>query len=158
VDEAIVQFQRTLAIDPNNAEACYNLGIAYFQKGQTDEAIVQFQKALALQPGYGEAQAALTRVAWIFATSPNPTLRNGAKAVELAQYTDQLAGGTNPMRAATLAAAYAETGNFPEAVTNAQRAMQWASSQNNPAMVAAFQAQLKNYQAGTPFHASATDH
>ena len=57
---------------------------------------------------------------------------------------------------ATLAAAYAEAGRFPEAVTTAQRALQLAASQNNVALVAALEAQLKLYQAGSPFHQAGT--
>ena len=54
--------------------------------------------------------------------------------------------------AATLAAAYAEAGRFPEAITPARRAVQLATDQNNAAMIAALEAQLKLYQAGSPFH------
>ena len=54
--------------------------------------------------------------------------------------------------AATLAAAYAEAGRFPEAITTAQRALQLAAGQNNAALVAALEAQFKLYQAGSAFH------
>ncbi|HTV61373.1 MAG TPA: tetratricopeptide repeat protein, partial [Verrucomicrobiae bacterium] len=156
LDEAIIEYQKALAINPDDVEARNNLGISDFRKGQVDEAIIQFQKVLAIQPGSAAAQNNLTRVAWMLATSPNPSFRDGTKAVELALQTDRLSGGDNPMTAATLAAAYAEARNFPEAITNVQRALQLASSQNNAAMSAAFQAQLKCYQAGSPFRDSGT--
>jgi hypothetical protein len=54
--------------------------------------------------------------------------------------------------AATLAAAYAEAGRFPEAIATAQRALQLATSQNSATLAAAFEAELKLYQAGFPFH------
>lgn len=156
LNEAVFQFQKALAINPNYAQACNNLGSCLLQKGQMNGAIFEYQKALALQPGFVAAQNNLTRIAWMLATSPNPTYRNGTNAIALAQQTDRLTGGNDPAMAATLAAADAETGNFPEAITNVQRALRLASSQNNPAMVTALQAQLKCYQAGTPYHASAT--
>lgn len=150
-DEAIVQFQKALAIRPDYPEARANLGNALFQQGRLNEAILQLQNALALQPGSLAAQDTLTRIAWALATSPDSSVRNGVKAVELAEQVDRLAGGKNPVAAATLAAACAETGKFPEAVAHVQRAIQLAGSQNNAAAVAALEAQLKLYQAGSPF-------
>jgi tetratricopeptide (TPR) repeat protein len=156
VDEAIIQFQKALVIRPDNAITRFNLGNALLRKGRMDEAIVHYQRALAIQPGFVEAQGSLARIAWVLATSPNPTVRNGSKAVELAQQTDRLSGGRNPAMAATLAAAYAEAGRFSEAITTAQRALELASNQNNAPMVAALDAQLKLYQAGSPFREAGT--
>ncbi len=151
VDAAIVQAREALQIQPGFAQAHGNLGLALVQKGQVDEGIVELQKALAIQPSLVEAQNDLAQVAWIMATAPNPSARNGIKAVELSWQTDRLSGGKNPMMAATLAAAYAEAGQFPEAITTARRAVELAGSQTNAAMSADFQAQLKLYQAGSPF-------
>jgi len=151
LDEAVSQYQEAIRLKPDYAEAYNNLGAALLQKGQMDEAIVQFQKALAIQPGLVEAQNDLARSAWIMATSPDAAVRNGTKAVELAQQADRLSGGQNPLMAATLAAAYAGAGRFPEAIAAAQRALQLATAQNNATLVAALEAQLKLYQAGSPF-------
>ena len=156
VDEAIIQLQQAVAIRPDNAITRFNLGNALLRRGRMDEAIVHYQKALAIQPGFVEAQGSLARIAWVLATSPNSSVRNGSKAVELAQQTDRLSGGRNPTMIATLAAAYAEAGRFSEAITTAQRALQLASSQNNPTIVSALDAQLKLYQAGSPFHEAGT--
>ena len=149
VNEAIAQFQKALAIKPQFAEAHYNLGNAFLQQGRVEEAIAQFQKALAIKPDYVEAQ---NNMAWVLATCPQPSLRNGIKAVGLAERANQLAGGKNPMILATLAAAYAEAGRFPEAVETAQRALRLAETLSNTALAGALQSQLKLYQAGTPFH------
>ena len=64
----------------------------------------------------------------MLATSPDHSVRNGTKAVELAQQTGRLSGGKNALMTATLAAAYAEEGRFSEAVTAAKRALQLANS------------------------------
>jgi tetratricopeptide (TPR) repeat protein len=155
-DEAIIHYQRALAIQPDHAKAHNNLGTALLQKGQLDEAINEFQKALAIQPSLVEAQIGLAHIAWVLATSPDPSIRNGTKAVELAEQTNRLSGGNNPIIAATLAAAYAEAGRFPEAITTAQRAEQLATSQNNTALAAPLEAELKLYQAGSPLHETGT--
>lgn len=152
LDAAIVQFQKELEINPNSADARNNLGTALLKKGRGDDAIAQYQKALAAQPGNVTFQNNLAHVAWLLATSPDPSIRNGTRAVELAQQADQSSGGSNLMTAAALAAAYAEAGRFPDAVVTARRALQLAASQNNAAAVAALQTQLKLYQTGSPFH------
>ena len=72
--------------------------------------------------------------------------------MELAQRANQFAGGGNPVFLGTLATAYAEAGRFPEAVETAQRALQLAEAQSNPALADAIRSKLKLYQAGSPFH------
>jgi protein O-mannosyl-transferase len=156
VDEAITHLRKALEILPDYAQAHYNLGNALLQKGKVDEAIVQFQKLLAIQPEAVEPRKSLAGIAWRLATSPNPGLRNGTKAIELAQQTDLLAHGTDPMMAAILAAADAEAGRFDQAIAAAKRAIELATLQNNAAMVAAIQAELKCYEAGTPFRDTGT--
>ncbi len=149
-NEAIAQFEIAIGIKPDYVEALSNLGTTLAQNGQVDEAVIQFQKALAIRPGLVEAQNGLANIAWVLSTSADPTVQNGTKAVELAQQIDRLSGGRNPAMATTLAAAYAEAGRFPEAITTAQRALQLATSQNNGELVVALKAQLKLYQAGFP--------
>ena len=151
VDESIVPLRKALEIRPDYAEAHYNLGNALLQKGQVDEAGLQFQKLLALQPESVPAQESLAGVAWRLATSPNSSLRNGTKALELALQSNAHTGSSNPMMTATVAAAYAEAGHFDQAVATARRALQLAARQNNTASVQAIQAQLDCYQAGSPF-------
>ena len=55
VDEAMGRYQRSLEINPDNAEAQYNLGNALLQKGQMDQALAQFKKALEIKPNYVQA-------------------------------------------------------------------------------------------------------
>lgn len=153
-DEAFLEYQKALAINPHYAMAYCNLGNLLLRKGRVDDAIGQFQKALIVQPGFVAAYDSLQHIAWVMATSPDSHLRNGTKAVDLAQQEDRLTGNNNLMALATLAAAYAEIGEFVEAIANAQHALQLASSQNDPAMIFALQAQLKCYQAGSPFRDS----
>jgi protein O-mannosyl-transferase len=151
VDEAIAHLNKAIEIQPTYAEAHYNLGNALLREGQVDGAIAEFQKLLTLRPNSAEGQRMLAGIAWRMATAPDSTQRNGARAIELAMRTDQLSGGNNPMMAAILAAAYAEGGQFGQAVVGAQRALKLAEDQKNTAMVAAIQAQLRCYEAHSPF-------
>jgi len=149
VNGAIGEFQKALAIKPQFADAHYNLGNAFLRQGRVDEAIAHFQQTLEIKPDYVEA---LNNLAWVLATGPEAPLRNGVKAVALAERANQLASGKKPVILTTLAAAYAEAGKFPEAIETAQRASQLAEMQANTALVGALQSQLKLYQAGMPFH------
>jgi tetratricopeptide (TPR) repeat protein len=149
MDEAITQYQTVLAITPDPADAHYNLGNALLQRGRMDEAIAQYQTALAIQPDHLEVQNGL---AWVLATCQQASLRNGHKAVELAQRANQLSGGGNPVILCTLAAAYAETGRFPEAEATGKSALQLAKAQSNTALANVLESQLKLYQASIPFH------
>jgi Tfp pilus assembly protein PilF len=148
VDEAIVHYQKAVALQPVNAEFQYNLGYALFLKGETRGAIAHYQRSLELQP---QNAIAGKNLAWILATCPEASVRNGPKAVELAEQAARLSGGTNSIFIGTLAAAYAEAGRFSEAVEMAQRARQLAADQNNAALVDVLQMQIGLYQAGTPF-------
>jgi tetratricopeptide (TPR) repeat protein len=149
MDEAITQLQKALEIKPDNASPHKNLGIAFLKQGRLDEAIVHFKKSLAIRPDQVEIQ---NNLAWLLATSPQASLRNGIQAVELAQRANQLTGAKNPNFLCTLAAAYAEAGRFSEAVETAQRALPLARAQYNTALADDIQSQLKLYQAGVSFH------
>jgi protein O-mannosyl-transferase len=156
VDDAIVKFQKTLEIRPDDAPAHNDLGRALLQKGRVDEAIAQFQKALEIRPDFPLAQNNLGHTAWVLATSPQASVRNGARAVELAQQAERLSEGRNPVILGTLAAAYAEVGRFTDAVATAQQALQLANAQSNAALANALQQHIGLYQAGLPFHGTSS--
>jgi hypothetical protein len=85
------------------------------------------------------------------ATHPQASVRNGDKAIELAQQLNQLSGGKDPTILQTLAAADAESKRFPEAISTAQQALQLASARSNTALVNDLQRQIEFYQAGLSF-------
>ncbi len=149
LDEAVAQYQKALAIKPGDADVHDHLGNVLLQQGQTAEALSHYQKALAIKPDDAGVQ---NKLAWLLATSPQASLRNGYQAVELAQRANQLAGGENPVILCTLAAACAEAGQFPEAVATAQHAVQLAEAQSNQPLADDLRLEMKLYQAHIPFH------
>jgi tetratricopeptide (TPR) repeat protein len=155
VDEAITQYQTALQIKPDDAKAHNNLANILAQKGNMGEAILQFQKALQFDPANPSIQ---NNLAWLLAASPEASLRNGAKAVELARQANALTGGKNPIILHTLAAACAEAGLFPEALETARHALRLAEAQSNPMLALQLQSEMKLYQAGLPFHGPAQTH
>jgi tetratricopeptide (TPR) repeat protein len=154
-DEAVAHFQRALEINPNNAGIHLNLGLCFYRLGRMEEAILQYQKALKIEPASPRVQ---NNLAWILATCPEASLRNGGKAVELARQANELTGGNNPISLHTLAAAYAEAGRFPEAVETAQRALDLAGAQSNTRLAGQLQFEMELYQAGSPYHLPAQTH
>ncbi len=93
----------------------------------------------------------LNDTAWMLATNPNASIRNGAEAIKLSQRAVQLCGGREPAVLGTLAAAYAEAGRYPEAVKTVEQALALANSQNNTALAETLQVRVKLYQAGSPY-------
>jgi tetratricopeptide (TPR) repeat protein len=79
-------------------------------------------------------------------------LRNGQKAVALAQHARQLAGQDQPNILDTLAAAYAEAGRFGEAVETLQRALTLPAARNNQLLADTLQKRLQLYQKNLPYH------
>jgi predicted O-linked N-acetylglucosamine transferase (SPINDLY family) len=55
ISEAIIDYQKAIALNPNYAEAHNNLGVAFKKQGQIAEAIASFQQAIALNPNYLDA-------------------------------------------------------------------------------------------------------
>jgi tetratricopeptide (TPR) repeat protein len=148
VDEAIAQFQRALLIRPDYPGAQYDLGNAYLEKRQVEEAIAHYQKALEINPTDLKAEA---NFAWALATCPKTPILKGAIAVKLAQRANQTTGDANPMILHILAAAYAQTGRFAEAVETAQRSLQLAIDQNNTTLADSLRIEIELYQKGFPY-------
>ena len=147
VTEAMVHYRKFLELEPANVEARNTLGTALIQQGHVREAIDQWQEALVTQPENGNAASNL---AWVFATCPEDSLRDGARAAELGERALRISGGKIPMIFKVLAAAYAENGRFAEAVETARRGAELATDQGNPALAAELENNIALYQSGRP--------
>lgn len=147
-DEAIFQLDVAARLNPTNADAFYNLATALLQNGRRAEAIANFEKTLQLKPDDAEV---LNNLAWIMATSADAELRNGQRALQLAKRADQLTGGNSMQVATTLAAAYAESGQFAEALQAAQRALALATAPEHAALAEALRKHIQLYSAGSPY-------
>jgi Flp pilus assembly protein TadD len=148
VDEAIAHFRQALKIKPGDAEVHYELAVALESRRQFAEAMFHYRKDLEIRPQHAEAH---NNLAWLLATCPVASLRNGAKAVQHALQANKLSGGKQPDILDTLAAAYAEAGRFPEALAAARAALELATRRNNRPLADALRAQIARYEAGQPF-------
>ena len=75
--------------------------------------------------------------------APTRLLRDGKRAVELILKDSEAAGETDPLLLRTLAAAYAQAGDFPEAVKTAEEALAGVEQMKNPGFIQNLQRELK---------------
>jgi len=147
VEEALLSYRQAININPQYTDAYWNLSLALIRKGETKQAMDCLRQSLAVQPDQPIVQNFL---AWLLATTPEASLRHGAQALELAQRARGLTGGGNAMIFRTLAAAYAEMGLYADAASAARRALEMAAAQENNALMAELQSEIKLYEAEKP--------
>jgi len=149
-EAAATHFRQIMELEPENVAACRNLALALIAAGKTGEAIRIFERALMVDPrNIGIAD----QLAFLLATSPDASVRNGARAVELANEANRLSGGNIPEILRTLAAAYAEAGRFPEAIASAEKALELATAQNT-ALMNELRGHLALYESRSPLRVS----
>jgi tetratricopeptide (TPR) repeat protein len=151
VDDAIAHVQRGVELRPRQANFHYTLATALLKKGLSHEAVLQLKIAMVLQPDLLPAQTKLNEIAWKLATTPMAEARNGAEALDLAEGLVQLTAAGRPVLLETLAAALAETGDFPRAIDAAQHALSLAQQENDTALASRLQEQLVGYRASQPW-------
>jgi tetratricopeptide (TPR) repeat protein len=148
LDEAIVHYRQTLQIDPRHTGARSGLGIALYQQGNPAQAVPLWRESLRAEPNQ---VLILNLAAWVLATSPDATVRNGAEAIELAERAVRLSGSQDPALLDTLAAAYAEAGRFPQAVQVARQALTLAAAQNRNHLTAVLPGRIRLYESGSAY-------
>jgi tetratricopeptide (TPR) repeat protein len=152
IDDAIAQWQKALAIQPNDAAGHTSLGNALLQKGWPEQAIVHYQTALQVDPREVNAR---NNMAWVLATSSDPSIRNGAKAVSLAAKAVEISGGKEPIFFRTLAASYSECGKFADAIAAAEKGQKIAISRGDSDLARTLEKDIALYRADIPLHQSA---
>ena len=126
IDDAISEYKKALAINPNHAEVYNKLGTCFKAQGKLGDAIRAYREAIRLEPDFHQAYNDL---AWIYATSPNASIRNGDEAVALSTKACELTDFKKAEALDTLAAAYAEQGNFKKAAEYQYKATELAPLQ-----------------------------
>lgn len=147
-DEAMKWLKKAIQDNAGNIDAYDNLAQTLIKKGQSDEAVKILRSALNRAPNHAGCHI---RLAWVLATSPVDSIRNGLEATQLAHRAEEFAGKNVPDVLDSLAAAYAETGRFTEAREAAMKALEHPVMQNNPERAAQIRKHLEMYRSGQPF-------
>lgn len=108
-----------LRLDPDCVSVFRNRAECYVARREWHLAIADYQQLILL---LNKDFMAFQRIAWLKATCPDESCRNGAEAVDYAQQALARSGKSNVKNLETIAAAYAEIADFENAVEYQTRA------------------------------------
>jgi protein O-mannosyl-transferase len=146
-ERAAEQFAECLRLNPKETRSHYRLAVALSQQHQVKEAIFHYHEALRLTPEFPDAMCELAR---LLACAPEAELRDGSEAVTLAERACAMTNNQQAAMLTTLAAAYAETGRFKDAIITAQKAKDLAANSGQNALAAKAGELLALCQSGRP--------
>ena len=146
-DEALKDAQAAVALLPENSEVYDVRALVHIARGEFAEAPADLERALQLDVKH--RPSLLNHVAWFYATCPADSVRDGKKAVLLAEDACAKSQWKNAAAIDTLAAAYAEAGDFNQAVKFQEQALSFPESSAESR--AGMQKRLALYQKHLPY-------
>lgn len=149
-EEALKHLLMATQLEPN-ALHCFSTAVMLQKLGREVEAATFYRATIYADPQHPQALGCL---AWLLAVSSDAALRNGAEAIRLAEQVGHLPGGRTLARTVSLAAAYAETGRFPEARETAEQARTDALAAGDEHIGTIVESLLQSIRAGRPYRAT----
>jgi protein O-mannosyl-transferase len=149
--EAAELFSKTVRGDLADSKAHYEFAVALAHLKRTREAMSEYAGTLLIQPDFPDA---LDGLAWILSTDADPDFRNGAEAVKMAERACELTDRQDPVKLKTLAAAYAETGRFADAINSLQTAKDLAVKAGRPELANECALMLEHFRKSEPWRGS----
>ncbi|MGD0614577.1 MAG: tetratricopeptide repeat protein, partial [Verrucomicrobiota bacterium] len=143
------QLKDAVLLRPDWALAHLHLGTLLLRSANAIDGLKELKDAVRLAP---DSPAVIDRVARILATASDAVLRNGPEAVRLAAHACALTGEKDPKLLGTLAAAYAETGRFSDAIRVAQQALALAQASGDAATALLCREMLEAFQSQHAYH------
>jgi tetratricopeptide (TPR) repeat protein len=143
-DKAIHFYNLWIAAQPDDWRAFRGRADAYLNLGKQAEAIADYEKAIKLEP---KEEGVLNNLAWVLATSPDAKLRDGKRAIHLATQACELSDYKLAYILSTLAAAYAESGDFQKAIQWSSKAVEIGDKEHDNSL----KKELESYKAGKPW-------
>jgi predicted DNA-binding WGR domain protein/tetratricopeptide (TPR) repeat protein len=146
--QALTEINRAIELYPDSADYIGTRGWIHEQLGKYALAKADFEQAFRLGEGGDSASDSANNLAWILATAPAPEMRDAARALELALRACKASRWKDPGHLGTLAAAYANNGQFEEAISWQEKAIAREYFRQEKAEL---RAALKLYRAGQPY-------
>ena len=145
-------YEEAVRLSPGRAVFHASLAALLVRQGRLDEGIARYRTALALDPRNGPAA---NNLAWLFATHPGSSVRDGREARRLARWALEVAPESASHGLDTLAAAQAELGDFATASRTAQRALRQALAEGKAELALEIEGRSRLYDQGEPFRDTA---
>ncbi|MFV1959274.1 MAG: tetratricopeptide repeat protein, partial [Planctomycetota bacterium] len=139
--------KQVIIVHPDNGTVTRQVGQLLLEAGQAEEGLKYLVKAAALLP---QDVKLLTTVAWQLATHPDARVRDGKRAVALAEQAVEGTHRNRPEPLDALAAAYAEVGHFDDALRTVQEALTMAG-RVSPKLAGDLRARATLYQRRKPY-------
>jgi tetratricopeptide (TPR) repeat protein len=146
--EALADFTEAIRLDPTDVGSYHTRGRIHLAQGRFEEALADNLEALKID---ADDPRTHNNLAWLWATCPQPSLRDPARAVEHARRACELTGWENASYLDTLAAAHAALGELTDAVHWQQRALELADDGEKED----FRTRLALYESGQPYQTPA---
>jgi arylsulfatase A-like enzyme/Flp pilus assembly protein TadD len=143
-ERALADYSQAIKLKGDEAELFFSRGEFYLQRREYELALSDFNQAVSLKPEYA---AAYNNLAWLVATCPDDRYRDARQAVSHARKACELSGWDDFGMLDTLALAYAERGDFSEAVQWQTKALEFAPAEAQ----ADLRSRLELYQNGKPY-------
>jgi len=143
--EALDDYHAAVRLASEDADAFANRGDAFLRLGNWEEAARDYRRAMRLDP---DSPRAFRSAAWLMATCPDARYRDAELAVQAAEKAfDHATGSLEPTAFDTLAAAYANAGQYQKAQQTLARGIEMASAEQR----AELQRRLDLYVSGQPY-------
>ena len=151
--KAISVLTEVLDRDPRNVSVLRSRADALLGVGDHDKAILDYERCIKIAGSDDEnfdLSGILNNLAWVLATSPKDSIRNGKRAVELGERAVELTEEKQPHILSTLAAAYAEIGDFENAVKWSTKSVNLGKEEEHEQQEQ-LEKELESYKASKPW-------
>ena len=147
-NEAFEEYKQACFIDSHNTQINLKLSEALVSLGREKDAIEELENALRVENYNPVVQ---NNLAWLLVAAKDPALRDGKRALALAESANRATGGESPEILETLAATQSAMGECAVALVTARNALEKAQKAGNKDLVMSLQQEISLYDSGKPF-------